>query len=351
VKFYFQTDDADVSNADAVPKQASVAALSGPGIGDETIMARIADVYPTLSRAHRRAADFVLKHPFQAATMMIDELARAAGISVATANRFARALGIDGYPAFRAELVRTFSATLAPVEKLRAELRRSADCAEIMRGSLTQNLRNLQTTVQHFASVNAERAVAKILAADRVFTIGFGTSGALANFAAHALSPYCRFVQNAAGEGGAEQAVRRLLRLGPRDAVIGIALPRYSKDTVELLHFARERGATVIAITDGPASPLAKPADIVFCVGAEHALLTSSGVGAFALIEAMGAAVARQTKDPLDAATEFTERVLPYLYVGSTEATAPRLIRSRAKPAAHGERSPRLTAADKGKRK
>jgi len=349
VKFYFQMDEADVSNGDAVLKQAPGPALSS--VGDETIMARIADVYPTLSRAHRRAADFVLKHPFQAATMMIDELARAAGISVATANRFARALGIDGYPAFRAELVRTFSATLAPVEKLRAELQRSAGSAEIMRASLAQNLSNLQTTVQHFASGTAERAVTKILAADRVFTIGFGTSGALANFAAHALSPYCRFVQNAAGEGGAEQAVRRLLRLGPRDAVIGIALPRYSKDTVELLHFARERGATVIAITDGPASPVAKPADIVFCVGAEHALLTSSGIGAFALIEAMGAAVARRTKDPLNAATEFTERVLPYLYVGATEPAAPPPTQSRSKPASRGDRPHHLTAADKGKRK
>src|SRR5258708_35593555 len=104
--------------------------------GGETIMARIATAYPGLSRAHRKAADFVLKHPFQAATMMIEELARAADISVATANRFARALGISGYPAFRAELVRTFSATLAPVEKLRAELRRSASSADIVRASL-----------------------------------------------------------------------------------------------------------------------------------------------------------------------------------------------------------------------
>ena len=114
-------DEADVSNGDAVLKQAPGPALSS--VGDETIMARIADVYPTLSRAHRRAADFVLKHPFQAATMMIDELARAAGISVATANRFARALGIDGYPAFRAELVRTFS---RPTSSARARKAASA---------------------------------------------------------------------------------------------------------------------------------------------------------------------------------------------------------------------------------
>jgi DNA-binding MurR/RpiR family transcriptional regulator len=290
---------------------------------DETVMARIAAAYPRLSPAHRKAADFVLKHPFQAATMMIDELARAARISVATANRFARVLGIEGYPEFRAELVRTFSATLAPVEKLRAELQRNASVSEITRASLEQSQRNLQTTLHHEAAANTARAVAAILAAERIFTIGFGMSGVLANFAADALSPYCRFAQNAAGEGGAEQAIRRLFRLAAGDAVIGIALPRYSKDTIDLLRFARERGATIIAITDGPSSPVVKNADIVLYVGAEHGVLTSSGVAAFALIEALGAAAARQTKDPLDAATEFSERVLPYLYLGSLDERPP----------------------------
>src|SRR5260370_41321981 len=97
VKFYFQMDEADVSNGDAVLKQAPGPALSS--VGDETIIARIAAVYPSLSRAHRRAADFVLKHPFQAATMMSDELARAAGISGATVRRFSRYFGIDRYSA------------------------------------------------------------------------------------------------------------------------------------------------------------------------------------------------------------------------------------------------------------
>jgi DNA-binding MurR/RpiR family transcriptional regulator len=286
---------------------------------DGTILARIAGAYPTLSQAHRKAADFVLKHPFQAATMMIEELADAAGVSVATANRFARALGLDGYPAFRAELVRTFSATLAPVEKLRAELRHSASAAEIVRASLDEAQQNLQTTLQHATAAALDKTVAELLAANRIFVLGFGLSGPLASFAASALAPFCSFVQNAAGDGGADQAVRRLLKIGRGNVVVGIALPRYSRDTIDLLSFAHERGATVIVITDGPASPVAKAADIVHCVGAEHSSLNSSCVGAFALIEAISAAVARLTKDPLDAATKFTERILPYLHVGGVD--------------------------------
>ncbi|MHA7164601.1 MurR/RpiR family transcriptional regulator, partial [Burkholderia pseudomallei] len=49
--------------------------------------------------------EYVLANPFRAATMRIDELANAVDASIATANRFARALGFDGYPALRAALV------------------------------------------------------------------------------------------------------------------------------------------------------------------------------------------------------------------------------------------------------
>lgn len=316
-----------------------------------TIMARIADAYPRLSHAHRKMADFVLKHPFQAATMMIDELARAAGVSAASANRFARALGAEGYPAFRAELVHAFRSTLAPIEKLRVELRRAATCSEIMQASIEQDVSNLKFALHRLSPISAEKAVTFILAANRVFTLGFGTSGALANFAANSLSPYCPFVQNAAGEGGAEQAVRRLLRVGAGDAVIGIALPRYSKDTIDLMSHARERGATVIAITDSPASPAARHADIVFAVGADHGVLTSSGVAAYALIEALSAAVARQTKDPLDAATEFSERVLPYLYADRAEGAATSRRPRQAKSASRGEKPGRTPISSRGKRR
>ena len=83
---------------------------------------RIARMLPTLSRSHRQVADYVLAHPLQAATLPIDELAATVGVSVATANRFARALEFDGYPQFRAALVLGFETTLAPVEKLRSTL-------------------------------------------------------------------------------------------------------------------------------------------------------------------------------------------------------------------------------------
>ena len=49
---------------------------------------RIGLVYPSLSEAHRRAADFVLHNPLETATMTIEGLAERSGTSTATVTRF-----------------------------------------------------------------------------------------------------------------------------------------------------------------------------------------------------------------------------------------------------------------------
>ncbi|MBA4278868.1 MAG: MurR/RpiR family transcriptional regulator, partial [Ralstonia sp.] len=118
----------------------------GAFAADATVSERIGAALATLTPAHQRMAEYVLANPFRAATMRIDEFAAAVDMSIATANRFALALGFDGYPQFRAGLLRGFEATLAPVEKLRHELARPASSAEIFAASLNEDIANLDAT-------------------------------------------------------------------------------------------------------------------------------------------------------------------------------------------------------------
>ncbi|WP_199906443.1 MurR/RpiR family transcriptional regulator, partial [Klebsiella aerogenes] len=72
----------------------------GAFAADATVSERIGAALATLTPAHQRMAEYVLANPFRAATMRIDEFAAAVDMSIATANRFALALGFDGYPQF-----------------------------------------------------------------------------------------------------------------------------------------------------------------------------------------------------------------------------------------------------------
>jgi DNA-binding MurR/RpiR family transcriptional regulator len=300
-------------------------------LSNAAITERIAKIYPTLTSAHRKAADFVMANPFQAATMTIDELAAAVGMSVATANRFARALNFDGYPQFRTELVKAFETTLAPVEKLRTELQREASSGEIFAASLEEDIANIQGTLHQLNAATCDKAVEMILHAPRVFILGFSTSAYLGSIMAHRLDPCCANVQTIASDAGPSQAARRLVKLNSEDLVIAISFPRYNKFTIELLAIARERNAKILALTDSAASPLVPLADLILYAKTDRRLSANSEAAALAMIEAVCGAVVHRSENSLRNATELTERLLPYLYNAQphSESNAPVTARKK----------------------
>ena len=275
---------------------------------------RIARMLPTLSRSHRQVADYVLAHPLQAATLRIDELAAAAGVSVATANRFARALEFDGYPQFRAALVLGFETTLAPVEKLRSTLAQPATVADIFAASLEESQRNIDLTRQSIDAQSCTAAVAAILGARRICIVGFGTSSWLGGLLQRCLDPYCSQVQLLASVEGSSYAARILSHLNASDLLIAIAFPRYFEDTVLLTRRAREAGVPVLALTDRVTSPLAPLGSIALYAHTESQYFSNSEAAVLALIEALCSAVAHGAKGSVKAAAQLAEAVLPWLH-------------------------------------
>ncbi|WP_179221973.1 MurR/RpiR family transcriptional regulator [Inquilinus limosus] len=289
----------------------------------QTLTNRLAQSLDALSPAHRRLADFVLQHPFRAATMGIEELAGAAQVSVATANRFAHRLGFGGFPEFRAELLQQFQRALAPVEKLRSAQQAGDAARDLLQRSLDAAAANLGQATALLTDEACADAVDLVLTARRVVPLGLGISAVTARFLAELLQPYCPAVELMDGSGGTERMVRQLLRLGPGDLLVPIAVPRYSRTTIDLLRRAKARGLRALALTDGPTSPLAAESDAALFGPAEHGVLHGSSIAIMALAEALAGAVARRRGTISDAA-ELTEQIMPFLLVDDAPARRPR---------------------------
>ncbi|RQS61579.1 MurR/RpiR family transcriptional regulator [Burkholderia sp. Bp8963] len=308
---------------------------SSSAVSDDelSIAARIAAAMPSLTPIHRRMGEYVLANPFRAATMRIDELAQAAGASIATANRFAKALGFDGYPAMRAALVRGFEATLGPVERLRSAQEQEAGVrgAAWIDAVFDQAVENIEDTRAHLDAANVETAVEAIVAARRVLILGAGSSAFLAGLMEHGLSVCHDNVQSLALLGGPSHAARRLYTAGARDLVIAIAFPRYVEDTIELARRTAARGAQVLALTDGPHSPLVPIASLSLFVTAQRRFAATSEAAVLATIEALIDAVALRTHRSAKAAADMTEFLLPWLTQpqAALSATNPSSDRSR----------------------
>ena len=246
--------------------------------------------------------------------MSIDELANAVGISVATANRFARALGFEGYPQFRAELVTGFEAMLAPIDNLRSEVNRPATSTEIVAGSLNEDLANLEATRRGLDADSCNQAVKMILNAERIYIVGYGASAFLAGLMAHNLDPFCSTVQSTIGSGGPSTVARQLFKFTPRDLVIGISFPRYAEDVVTIMRQIKEKQVPILALTDAQRSPLAALANVTLYAQSRRHFSPNSEGAALCLIEALCSAVAHQAEAPVHAASEMTKFVLHWLY-------------------------------------
>jgi DNA-binding MurR/RpiR family transcriptional regulator len=284
------------------------------------MLRRLAARIETMPEAQGRMGRAVLAQPFRAATLNIDEFAGEVSVSVATANRFARALGFDGYPQFRAELARGFEAILAPVESLRSSLRQAASTPAAMIASLDETRANLERTAQSLQHQPCEQAVALITRAEHVLTLGWGSSAFLAGLLQHELEPYCERIDSLAQGGGPSHAARRLVKRGPRDLLIAITFPRYVEDTVTLARLARDRGLKILALTGEPTSPLVPLADVVLYAQVNRQVASTSNAAVLALLEALVAAVARRTERAVQRTEEMARGVLPWLQIDAAGA-------------------------------
>lgn len=253
--------------------------------------------------------------------MSIDELALAVGISNATANRFARALGFDGYPQFRAELVCGFESLLAPVEQIHKEVTQYTSSGDIFVRTLDEDMDNLTVTRRLLNPEACERAVQLIVNAERIFIIGYGASAFLSGLMGHALAPFCKSVQYNLGSGGPSHVARQLLQFKPDDLVIGISFPKYAKDTLNLLAQVHESQVPIIAITDMPSSPLAQLAEITLYAQSHRQLLPNSEGAALCLIEALCCAVAHHANASKEIKRDVAEFTLPWLAPSASMAT------------------------------
>lgn len=261
----------------------------------ETVRAAL----PGLGGTARTLAFHILAHAWEARTMTAADLAAAAGVSTNAVIRFSQGLGYGGYREFSHELAlslgqagqRSFE---VPAELLATPLA-DTSAQSIVRRMFDLETQALRDTAQHLSDTLLEGAVGALARARRVLFGAMGGTASLAELGSYRLlmvgidarwtsDPYATL----AGAG--------LLERG--DVAFGISHSGESRLTIELLRFAQQRGATTIALTAVPGSPIVQNADIVLATFGPDVELSpglqrfASRLTGTALIEALVTAVA-----------------------------------------------------------
>jgi DNA-binding MurR/RpiR family transcriptional regulator len=244
---------------------------------------------PDLAPAERQVAQAVVDDPERVAFGTVADLARRSGTSGPTVVRVARKLGFDGYRALQAAARADLSATLAPAaERIRHTAGVHDDPISRTRSVELANVRATLDAADGQAFASAVRLLAD--RRRRVLVIAGDAERGIATSAADHLGQLREGVELVGGTP--PRVAARVALVSPADVVLAIDVRRYDTWVLDAVAALRRAGNPVVAVTDGPLSPLATDAAAWFTVTAEGSGPFDSHVGTLALLHALLAGVA-----------------------------------------------------------
>ena len=167
---------------------------------------------------------------------------------------------------------------------------------------LLSDIDKIRHTMEEIDHSSFEEAVNRISGAKTIYIIGVRSSSTLAGFLYFSLRMIfdnVRFVQAASDSELFEQ----IMDIGKEDVMIAISFPRYSKQIIKTVEYARKQGADVVALTDSRVSPIAVYASQLLTAQSDMASFVDSLGAPLSIINAMIVAIARKRQK------EVTERL------------------------------------------
>ena len=261
------------------------------------ILTVIQENMSTFSKGQKRIANYILESYDKAAFMTASRLGKTVSVSESTVVRFAAELGYDGYPSMQRSLQKMIRNRLTSVQRIEVSNDRIGD-QDLLSSVLQSDIEKIRLTLEEVDRQSFDRAVDAIVSARKIYIMGVRSSASLATF----LSFYFNLIFDnviSVAANTASEVFETMLRVGAEDVVIGVSFPRDSSRTVQAMNFARDRGATTIAITDSEASPLAPISNYTLKARSDMASFVDSLVAPLSLVNALLVAVSRKKNDDL----------------------------------------------------
>ncbi len=260
-----------------------------------------------MSKGQKKIAAYITEHPEEAAYMTASKLGRTVGVSESTVVRFAIELGFVGYPELHRAMQDSLQKRLTSVQRVRVANDRIPEDS-LLESVLERDADQIRSTLEAIDRDAFASAVEAILSARKIYIIGLRSSFALAEFLDYYLSMVFSNVHLVRNAGGGE-IFEQLMKVEEGDVLVAISFPRYSARIVNAVDFATDSGAKVIAITDGPSSPIANKAYATLSAKSNMVSFADSLVSALSVINALIAAIGKKKEDEISATLARFESV------------------------------------------
>jgi RpiR family carbohydrate utilization transcriptional regulator len=217
-----------------------------------SVLIAIRGVIPSLNKAEKRVARAVASDPEAVLSGTVTTLGKAAQVSEATVVRFCRTMGYSGF----AELKIALARDLVPeIKRIHEDVTESDDPALVIRKVFDASVAALEDTLRVLDPAEIRAAADALKRARKILIVGVGTS---APGVMDAYNKLMRLGLNVTFSSDAHLQMMEAALLTDQDVIVAITHSGSTKDPVDTVRVAAERGALAICITNNALSPITK---------------------------------------------------------------------------------------------
>ena len=237
------------------------------------ISEEIENNYPKLRESEKKVSSFMLEHWYEIENMSLEDVAKGAKVSQPTVMRMLKAVGYDSFKAakiaFVEERTKKEARTMVQPELFGMKIEKTDQVEDIPAKVIRNIMELMEDSLKTISAKSLKRAVEAIDQAEHISIFSVENSNSIANDLLTKLLYLgigCYFYE----DYYLQSVNAGHLKAG--DVAIGISYSGSSKNTVDMLRIAKQRGAVTIAITNFTNAPIVEYADIVIATSNQQLL-------------------------------------------------------------------------------
>lgn len=271
------------------------------------IQERIQSRYEKLPANQKKVADYIIENFDNIPFFDVHELAKNTKVSVASVIRFSQSIGMSGFSELRNAISNSLKQHLKK-NMVFPLIDKSKLQNDILTSIANVDVKNINDTLDIIDREIFNKVIEQILNSNRIFTVGLGISYLLAEILAYQLT-----------QVGIDASVfkhthtlfhEQVMYLRNSDTLVAFSFPPYSKETVELAKYAKQKKINLISITNKPTSPIALFSNYSLIVKSENLLFTNSFAAISVLINAIATSCAIKNKPLAEKILKESEKIM-----------------------------------------
>jgi len=226
------------------------------------------------SKSDRLLMSYLIESAAEAVHLPISEIAQNSGVAEATVTRFVRKLGLSNLSEFKMALAGALTDT-SQRYIINPDITTTEPVMVTARKLLDANIGMLEKTLHCLDGDSIDKSSMLLLRARRIYFIGMGNSGYMANDSSY---KFFRIGLDCQGTDNSHTMMMMAALLKKGDLVVVISHSGETQEVIKTVELAKQNGAAIIVITANRASYLVEMADAAVLYKAQETLLETGSI-------------------------------------------------------------------------